>query len=217
MSQFRKKPIVIEAMQFTPDTARECLAFIGSNWWDNPSGSEPAGLYGNNASGPNTFVAVGLWVRTLEGDMDARPGDWIIRGVKGEFYPVKNDIFLETYEPADPTREPVDAGTDDAATIERLMQILGQIVSLVDDGKMDAFDQLPARIATLRQQARREGIEAAIAVVRGQIASIQRIAAEPLTFDTTRAQAKVRVDALEGVEMVLTDLLSQPTGETGEG
>jgi len=40
------------------------------------------------------------WCPTLEGGHIVSPGDWIIKGVKGEFYPIKNDIFLETYEPA---------------------------------------------------------------------------------------------------------------------
>jgi hypothetical protein len=38
-------------------------------------------------------------IATLEGDMTASPGDWIIKGVKGEFYPCKPDIFEATYEP----------------------------------------------------------------------------------------------------------------------
>ena len=42
----------------------------------------------------------GMTIQTLEGDMTAEPGDWIITGVKGERYPCKPDIFAETYEPA---------------------------------------------------------------------------------------------------------------------
>lgn len=41
-----------------------------------------------------------LWIKTLEGGHIASPGDWIIRGVKGEFYPCKPDIFASTYDPA---------------------------------------------------------------------------------------------------------------------
>ena len=46
-------------------------------------------------SGPDADIAI----RTLEGEMRAIPGDWIIRGVQGEFYPCKPDIFAATYEP----------------------------------------------------------------------------------------------------------------------
>lgn len=47
-----------------------------------------------------TEAVVGLVIPTLEGDHHASVGDWIIRGVKGEFYPCKPDIFAATYEPA---------------------------------------------------------------------------------------------------------------------
>ena len=46
-----------------------------------------------------TESTIGLRLKNLEGDMRANPGDWIIRGVKGEFYPCKPDIFEATYEP----------------------------------------------------------------------------------------------------------------------
>ena len=46
-----------------------------------------------------------FWIKTLEGTMTAFPGDWIIRGVKGELYPCKPDIFAATYEPKEPTHD----------------------------------------------------------------------------------------------------------------
>lgn len=83
--KFRKKPIVIEAVQ----------------WFHNPI----------NAS-ENNFPAIrnfcgnkcdldpfdGLFIHTLEGNIKATNGDWIIKGIKGEFYPCKPDIFKATYE-----------------------------------------------------------------------------------------------------------------------
>ena len=83
--KFRKKPVVIEAMRFTPETLDECVAFSGGNY-----------EYRNSAAGA-PFGEV-IEITTLEGVMLAVPGDWIIRGVKGEFYPCRNDIFMETYE-----------------------------------------------------------------------------------------------------------------------
>ncbi len=47
-----------------------------------------------------------MYIRTLEGEMEALPGDWIIMGVKGEFYPCKPDIFEATYEPAEAAAQP---------------------------------------------------------------------------------------------------------------
>jgi hypothetical protein len=79
--KFRKKPVVIEAVQFTGENADLVADFA----------------YG--AIGyVNSQTAV---IRTLEGDMHAGRGDWIIKGVKGEFYPCRADIFAATYEPAE--------------------------------------------------------------------------------------------------------------------
>ena len=79
MPRFRKKAVEIEACQFTGDNFKEILSFIGNK--------EIAYREGN-------FIII----KTLEGDHRAIPYDWIIRGVKGEFYPCKPDIFAETYE-----------------------------------------------------------------------------------------------------------------------
>ncbi len=85
MARYRKKPVVIEAIQFTGSNCIECLAFMGDRL-----GVECSEVH-------TTDCPV---IHTLEGDMTASPGDFIIRGVKGEFYPCKPDIFAATYEPA---------------------------------------------------------------------------------------------------------------------
>ena len=80
MTRFRKKPIEVEAVQWDPSTkegAVELLRFL-----PNPA-----------------FVGDTIQFKTLEGIRTAQRGDWIIRGVKGEFYPCKPDIFEATYEP----------------------------------------------------------------------------------------------------------------------
>lgn len=86
MPKFRKKPVVIEAEQFdgTQSEAERLRSWVG------------------NAMASVSFPDGGRWVidiATLEGTMRAMPHDWIIRGVKGEFYPCKPDIFAATYEP----------------------------------------------------------------------------------------------------------------------
>lgn len=78
--RFRKKPVVIEAIQFVGHNDAECLAFVGDAGFDPPE---------NRPS---------IIIRTLEGDMRAEVGDWIIRGVNSEHYPCKPDIFEKTYE-----------------------------------------------------------------------------------------------------------------------
>jgi hypothetical protein len=82
MAFYRKKPVVIEAVQLAEDSLDELAEFCGFNIGDveNP-------LYGS-----------GIVIETLEGNMLARKGDWIIKGVNGEFYPCKPDIFEKTYE-----------------------------------------------------------------------------------------------------------------------
>jgi hypothetical protein len=85
--KFRKKPVVIEAIQFVDDDSfAECCEFVGTENLDDGT-SQDEGYIG---------------IVTLEGVMAARHGDWIIRGVKGEVYPCKPDIFKMTYEPEPP-------------------------------------------------------------------------------------------------------------------
>lgn len=81
MATYRKKPVVIEAIQITGDNDDELLAWLNKH-------EVPFQMVGDH-----TMV-----IRTLEGDLRADPGDWIIKGVKGEFYPCKPDIFALTYE-----------------------------------------------------------------------------------------------------------------------
>lgn len=87
MPKFRKKPVVIEAVQLTRKYFSNALNFI------------PINKIGKYNSGE--FVEDYCYIEfgTLEGKMTASEGDWIIKGVKGEYYPCKPDIFEATYEP----------------------------------------------------------------------------------------------------------------------
>lgn len=78
--KFRKKPVVIEAVEWAGSNAKEICDFMQ---WRNVSHDEKTGLV----------------IHTLEGNHYAMPGDMIIKGVAGEFYPCKPDIFAATYEP----------------------------------------------------------------------------------------------------------------------
>ena len=89
--KFRKKPVVIEAIQLRWDTWNEMCDFVGMG---KLSDGKPEGI-----SLPNNII--GLSIPTLEGVMTASEGDWIIKGVNGEFYPCKPDIFEKTYEKAE--------------------------------------------------------------------------------------------------------------------
>jgi hypothetical protein len=99
--KFRKKPVVIEAMQFDGSNWQSILDWAGSKWPNDPPGLDFMGVFGNRGSKENApFVANGMWIKTLEGHMTANIGDWIIKGINGEFYPCKPDIFEMTYEAA---------------------------------------------------------------------------------------------------------------------
>jgi hypothetical protein len=89
MPKFRKRPVVIEAMRYEPHRSRELEQWSGGVVVTSPV------LEPTVANHSGEYVQI----ETLEGVMTAIPGDWIIRGVKGEFYPCKPDIFEATYEP----------------------------------------------------------------------------------------------------------------------
>lgn len=93
MGFYTKKPVTIEAVQWTGNNIEEITQFID---FDALPESD---LYVGKGIGH--IPATGeLEIPTLEGMMVARPGDFIIRGVQGEVYPCKPDIFEATYEPA---------------------------------------------------------------------------------------------------------------------
>lgn len=82
MAQYRKKPVVIEAVRFTDVRDSELVAFVD----------------GAGVLAVEDYEDTHLEIPTKEGVMRASVGDWIIKGVKGEFYPCKPDIFEATYE-----------------------------------------------------------------------------------------------------------------------
>lgn len=78
MNSYRKKPVIITAMQYTGKNPNDILKFAYDNAYIDLDGK--------------------LMIKTLEGEYTASVGDYIIRGIKGEFYPCKPDIFYNTYE-----------------------------------------------------------------------------------------------------------------------
>lgn len=92
---YRKKPVEIEAIQYSGANAAAIAEFVGDSYVSN--------------------VRIPV-IRTLEGEMRVVSGDWIIKGVKGEFYPCKPDIFNETYDEVDSQIIHRDAGTGEFVT-----------------------------------------------------------------------------------------------------
>ena len=98
--RYRKKPVVVEAMQLVGTNAETHAVY---KWIEaNTQGSFDPLSEEIPASGVSIDPTTGFFlIATLEGVMQAKPGDWIIRGVQGEFYPIKSDIFEATYERVD--------------------------------------------------------------------------------------------------------------------
>ena len=86
MKKYVKKPIEVEAIQITSDNLLELRNFLVNN--DTAYGCIEFDFIG----------AITVTIETLEGDMEAHEGDYIIKGIRGELYPCRKDIFEETYE-----------------------------------------------------------------------------------------------------------------------
>ena len=100
--RWRKKPVVIEAWRFDPTSPpTEVPSWVPLSWFaiENVPEYYPRQFDGKIEVRYRKGSPI-INVPTLEGTMTARIGDWIIRGVKGEVYPCKPDIFEATYEPA---------------------------------------------------------------------------------------------------------------------
>lgn len=87
--KYRKKPVVIEAKQATgtPESNREII-----DWTRDSATRASMDVHPDHGSRC-------LTINTLEGSHWVSPGDWVIKGVAGEFYPCKPDIFAKTYDP----------------------------------------------------------------------------------------------------------------------
>ncbi|WP_286713792.1 hypothetical protein [Acinetobacter sp. UBA2581] len=89
--KYRKKPVVIDAIQWDGKNAEEVFSFTGNK-------AKFYEWHQYNESGIDKHI---IQINTLEGVMSANVGDYIIKGVQGEFYPCKPDIFEATYEVAE--------------------------------------------------------------------------------------------------------------------
>jgi hypothetical protein len=90
--KYRKRPVEIEAVQWTGKNLEECKAFLGDSYLLHSAERRPDGRSE-------------IGIKTLEGQHIASRDDYLIRGVKGEHYPCKPDIFAMTYEPVEAGKE----------------------------------------------------------------------------------------------------------------
>ena len=92
--KFRKKPVVIEAFKYDGDLMNQSGEWYVPDWAVNAFKNSI--LYYDQLSSEEPPIE--LYIKTLEGQMHVSVGDWIIKGVNGELYPCKPDIFEKTYE-----------------------------------------------------------------------------------------------------------------------
>ena len=148
MSKFRKKPVIIEAKQATgtPDSSREIIDWTRGSATPAFMDTEVRNC---SAEHPDGFDYPVLKINTLEGAMTVKSGDWIIKGVKGEFYPCKPDIFAATYD-ATPTVPGTDLPPHQQRVIDEKAARDGEI------SRLDAFIHSSSIFATLSadEQAR---------------------------------------------------------------
>lgn len=97
--QYRKKPVIVEAVQLDNINVPVVVRWIGEDKAKMNLESDEAWKQGK---APPVFSVT---IHTLEGDMKAMPSDYIIKGVHGEFYPCKSDIFEKTYEIVEQPKE----------------------------------------------------------------------------------------------------------------
>jgi hypothetical protein len=172
VSAYRKKPVVIDAMQMTWETVR--------------AGQMPREVRIVGFDHLNHMCGFHGEIDTLEGTMRADEGDWIIRGVKGEVYPCKPDIFAATYEPAavasPPERAPGAAGgaldDEDEALLADLdaMAYATPLAGRKGTAIRRAADRLRALLAAQPAAPDARGDEAVLTVLRDR----------DLTHDTIR-------------------------------
>ena len=172
---FTKKPVTIQAIQWTGDNLREVITFT-----DGPpdTRSHHAGMAWDAYR--DLVARDGLKIYTLEGKMLASPGDWIIRGVKGELYPCKPDIFQETYAAASPT-PPAEQQADPGAVYAELPAPTASI------GTDDAWHEAAMRDFADRTHAARlrcKSEQARLATLWGYVRADAAPKAAPVTSST---------------------------------
>lgn len=98
---YRKRPVIVEAFRWDGKSGMD---------WSAPEWLKKAATDRKNRKKRRIFFEldngeIAIMIKTLEGTMTARSGDWIIRGVEGEIYPCKDSVFMATYEPVHPESE----------------------------------------------------------------------------------------------------------------
>lgn len=150
--RYRKKPVVIDAIQWTGENLRAVIGFT-----DGPPDNRTSHARMMWKKYEDLVQREGLKIYTLEGTMKADVGDYIIKGVKGEFYPCKPDIFAATYEPArilaaiEPQPDPRDEHFDDYAVRSFAKMMAAKMAASRAKGRGGWSDPAQCSVEYLRQ------------------------------------------------------------------
>lgn len=195
IKQFTKKPVTISAIQWTGDNLPAVIEFTGKHprWsdWFADMDEYVAHVRGDS----NRFK-----IFTLEGVMDALPGDWIIRGIHGEHYPCKPDIFSATYEPAE---------LQEHRTAVEDKDLLGVIDALEHPAGINAAGKQVVRRALAELQERREADSQAQATLN-RLAVILHGSEVDLNLLTVTAQSLMDRCKAGNSPVIGIDLASEP-------
>lgn len=196
MKLYRKKPVIIQAEKYDGTVPSAADIII---WADQNNTTIIERIHWEDG--------FRLVIPTLEGNLEARPGDYIIRGVKGEFYPCKPEIFEATYEPVEETepmhiapRVEIKTQVGDffkglfairLATKGDLVQLKQEILTMVDQALTDirtAFDKYKADV-----NAKVEQLQQVIA--NGSMSAEDKAAAQDILNDITGADTALTSSA----------------------
>lgn len=148
MHKFRKKPLIVEAVQYKGPTYVDTYG-PGGDYAEFTK--LPEGVYWRMAEMDRYYPTI----KTLEGEMRVSPNDWVIKGIAGEIYPCKDSIFKKTYEPVDN----MPPGTDEREFCERLATDFMFTHEGLPDPKRTAINATIPQLADLIEQARRPLLE----------------------------------------------------------
>lgn len=127
VQKYRKRPVIIEAALWTGNNFEEMGLLIGDKKFED---NECFNYTDKSPDGPHEIE-----IGTLEGKMIAHPGDYVIKGVKGELYPCKADIFEMTYELVDPDLEEFVSNSIDEPTLQQRIDTFNERAQLRRDCK----------------------------------------------------------------------------------
>ena len=176
MQKFVKKPVVIEAIQYNGENIEAIEDFVGKKL----------------STVMTSDVDVKLIIPTLEGDMKASKGDYIIKGIKGEFYPCKPDVFKSTYNVVEDNNGILSEGEKRVRTnfnvsssklVDEAKQLMAKAINLLSNDQNDVSSYYYNRVNTVQYRELSGDYQREIATAKTKIEEASMWAVKALTND----------------------------------